>query len=78
MKVTGLNINIIANRLIIDFEFATNIAINDLKHWHSARNGNWINTWESYNAGSRYNSSKGQQYADSINKKVQELKRHWE
>lgn len=72
----GLQLNMIADRLIEDVEFAASLAIADLQHWKVVRDGNWMDVWASYNAGKYYESEHGRNYARSINKKINVLKRY--
>lgn len=76
MGNTGLSLNMMADRLIDDTEFAASLAIADLEHWKVLRNGRWLDIWASYNAGRYYSSEKGQKYAYSIRDKIKILKRN--
>jgi len=71
----GLQINMMAQKLINDMEFAASIAISDLEHWKVRRNGRWPDVWASYNAGKYYRSSQGRNYAKAIHQKVTALER---
>ena len=72
----GLRLNMMAQKLIDDLDFAASFAVADLKHWKEVRNGNWMAVWASYNAGQKYQSSQGQEYAYGIKKKIQTLRRY--
>ncbi len=76
MENNGLSLNMMADKLIEDIEFAASLAIADLEHWKVLRNGRWLDIWASYNAGRYYSSAKGQKYAYSIRDKIQVLKRN--
>lgn len=71
----GLQINMMAQKLINDMEFAASIAIADLEHWKVRRNGDWEDIWASYNAGKYYRSEQGRNYARAIHQKVRALTR---
>ncbi len=71
----GLQINMMAQKLINDMEFAASIAISDLEHWKVRRNGNWMDVWASYNAGKYYKSDQARSYARSIYQKIKALER---
>lgn len=47
---TSWNRNVIAMRLITDFQFATRNAIDELSYWQKVHNNNWTKVWSSYNA----------------------------
>jgi len=74
--LNGLLLNIMARKLIDDVEFAASFAIADLEHWKEVRDGEWMAVWASYNAGNRYLSPTGQEYARGIKKKIQTLRRY--
>ncbi|RMF06567.1 MAG: hypothetical protein D6762_09205 [Candidatus Neomarinimicrobiota bacterium] len=71
----GLQVNMMAQKLIHDMEFAASLAISDLEHWKIRRNGNWMDIWASYNAGRYYKSSQARAYARSIYRKIQALEK---
>lgn len=75
VPVNGLQVNLMAKRLIDDTGFAASLAISDLKRWKMLRNGDWMDTWASYNAGNFYESKQGRRYAREISRKVRILKR---
>jgi len=67
--------NIICQRLIDSFDFASAEAIAELEYWVNEHNGNWVNVWASYNAGYAFNGKVGQRYAKDISKRIRVLKR---
>lgn len=72
----GLQVNMMAQRLIEDVEFAASMAVSDLSHWKEVRDGDWMDIWASYNAGHSFRSQKGQEYATAIKKKIRILRRY--
>lgn len=72
----GLQLNMMAEKLINDVEFAASLAIADLEHWKVIRNGDWMDIWASYNAGKYFKSNLGQRYAHNIRNKIRVLKRY--
>ncbi len=56
-KDTSWNRNVLAMKLISDFQFATKNAIDELSYWQKVHNNDWTKVWSSYNAGWRYDSN---------------------
>lgn len=69
----------LSQRLMVDMEFASALAIEELLYWKGrmAKKGlfGWRNIWAAYNGGNNFDGSAAQAYADSIAKKVAYLKK---
>ena len=72
---TSWNRNVLAMKLISDFQFATKNAIEELSYWQKVHNNNWSKVWSSYNGGWRYNSDAAKQYSKDIATIIRELKK---
>ena len=72
---TSWNRNVLAMKLISDFQFATKNAIDELSYWQKVHNNNWSKVWSSYNGGWRYNSDAAKQYSKDIATIIRELKK---
>ena len=72
---TSWNRNVIAMRLITDFQFATRNAIDELSYWQKVHNNNWTKVWSSYNAGWKYDSDSARQYSKDIASITRELRK---
>ncbi len=74
-KNTPWNRNKYAMRLISDFQFATNNAIEELVYWKKVHKNDWKKVWSSYNGGWKYNSKKAKNYSRDIAIIIKRLKR---
>ncbi|QKF67932.1 hypothetical protein AVENP_2408 [Arcobacter venerupis] len=74
-KDTSMNRNILAMKLISDFQFATKNAIDELTFWKKVHNNNWAKVWSSYNGGWKYNSEAAKKYSEDIASIIRELKK---
>ncbi|MDD2896180.1 MAG: transglycosylase SLT domain-containing protein [Aliarcobacter sp.] len=72
---TSWNRNVLAMKLITDFQFATKNAIDELTYWKKVHNNDWTKVWSSYNGGWRYNSDAARQYSKDIASIIRELKK---
>ena len=72
---TSWNRNVLAMKLISDFQFATKNAIDELTYWQKVHNNDWTKVWSSYNGGWRYNSDAAKQYSKDIATIIRELKK---
>lgn len=72
---TSWNRNVLAMKLITDFQFATKNAIDELTYWQKVHNNDWTKVWSSYNGGWRYNSDAARQYSKDIASIIRELKK---
>lgn len=72
---TSWNRNVLAMKLISDFQFATKNAIDELTYWQKVHNNDWTKVWSSYNGGWRYNSDAARQYSKDIASIIRELKK---
>lgn len=75
IRDTSWNRNVFASKLVFDFEFATQNAIEDLTFWKKVHKNDWHKVWGSYNAGYRYNSKKARTYSREIASIIRELKK---
>ncbi len=75
LKDTSWNRNKLAMKLISDFDFATQNAIEELKFWQEQHKGNWRRVWASYNGGWKYNSKRARKYSNDIARIIRELKK---
>lgn len=75
IKDTKWNRNVFASKLISDFEFATQNAIEELTFWQKIHKNDWPKIWGSYNAGYRYNSKEAQEYSQDIASIIRALKK---
>lgn len=78
-KNTSFRRNMVAEKLIKDPEFASQIALEELLYWKKIRDGNWKNMIKSYNKGFSWEKSKGRNkiaeaYYEDISQKVKMLK----
>lgn len=63
----GFNRNRAAQLLIDVPPLAARLAVRELQFWYSYTRGSWLDTWASYNAGTRGRSvAAGRQYAEDI------------
>jgi len=72
---TSWNRNVLAMKLITDFQFATKNAIDELTYWKKVHNNDWTKVWSSYNGGWRYNSDAARKYSKDIASIIRELKK---
>jgi hypothetical protein len=72
---TSWNRNVLAMKLITDFQFATKNAIDELTYWQKVHNNDWTKVWSSYNGGWRYNSDAARQYSKDIASIIRELRK---
>ena len=72
---TSWNRNLIAMKLITDFQFATKNAVDELSYWQKVHNNDWSKVWSSYNGGWKYNSDAARQYSKDIASIIRELKK---
>ncbi len=72
---TSWNRNVLAMKLITDFQFATKNAIDELTFWQKVHNNDWTKVWSSYNGGWKYNSDAARQYSKDIASIIRELKK---
>jgi len=75
IKDTTWNRNVFASKLVSDFHFATQNAIEELTYWKKIHRNNWSKVWGSYNAGYRYNTKKAKAYSKDIASIIRELKK---
>ena len=74
-KDTSWNRNVLAMKLISDFQFATKNAIDELTYWQKVHNNDWTKVWSSYNAGWKYDSNEAKRYSKDIALIIRELKK---
>ena len=74
-KDTSWNRNVLAMKLISDFQFATKNAIDELTYWQKVHNNDWTKVWSSYNAGWKYNSKEAKLYSQEIASIIRELRK---
>jgi hypothetical protein len=74
-KDTSWNRNLLAMKLISDFQFATKNAIDELTYWQKVHNNDWTKVWSSYNAGWQYNSKEAKEYSIEIASIIRELRK---
>ena len=74
-KDTSWNRNVLAMKLISDFQFATKNAIDELTYWQKVHNNDWTKVWSSYNAGWQYNSKEAKEYSIEIASIIRELRK---
>ncbi len=74
-KDTSWNRNVLAMKLISDFQFATKNAIDELSYWQKVHNNDWTKVWSSYNAGWKYNSNEAKKYSKDIALIIRELRK---
>ena len=74
-KDTSWNRNVLAMKLISDFQFATKNAIDELSYWQKVHNNDWTKVWSSYNAGWKYDSNEAKRYSKDIALIIRELKK---
>lgn len=72
---TAYNRNVIAAKLLNDFDFAAGMAVKELLFWKKVHHGNWRKMVRSYNAGYNYRSATAARYAQHIANKVNAIKR---
>jgi hypothetical protein len=72
---TAYNRNVIAAKLLKDFDFAAAMAVKELLFWKKVHHGNWRKMVRSYNAGYNYRSKSAARYAQHIANKVNAIKR---
>jgi len=75
IKETPNNKNLIAQKLIMDFEFNITCAIEEILFWKSIYGENdWMKIWASYNSKENYDSTNGKEYAREIAKTISLLR----
>jgi hypothetical protein len=77
---TNENIEITMEMLASNFSLSAHYAIEVLSYWYNEHNGNWYNTWRSYNRG-YYNRNESARtasirYANKINYLVKTIQRN--
>ncbi|AGR77980.1 transglycosylase SLT domain-containing protein [Aliarcobacter butzleri] len=72
---TAWNRDVLASKLISDFQFATKNAIAELTYWQKIHKNDWTKVWGSYNAGFKYNSREAKEYSQEIAAIIRELKK---
>lgn len=82
-KIGKFEQNVMAERLICDREFASRIALYQLKEWKKLRNNNLKEMLKSYNGGNRWltnkeSNQKVEKYADEILKRASVIKEFFE
>ncbi|RBQ30513.1 transglycosylase SLT domain-containing protein [Aliarcobacter vitoriensis] len=75
IKDTTWNRNVFASKLVSDFHFATQNAIEELTFWQKVHRNDWSKVWGSYNAGYKYNSLEAKNYSKEIASIIRELKK---
>lgn len=75
IKDTTWNRNVFASKLVSDFKFATQNAIEELAFWKRVHKNDWNKVWGSYNAGYKYNSKEAKEYSKHIASIIRELKK---
>ena len=71
-KDTSYHKNMLASSLLAH-DVSASYAIKEIKYWFKYHKGDWFKVWSSYNAG--FNIKAGVKYAESIQKKVNLIKR---
>jgi len=74
-KNTSWNRNVYAMKLISDFQFATENAIEELVYWKKIHKNDWRKVWSSYNGGWKYNSKRAKNYSRDIASIIRKLKK---
>lgn len=72
---TAWNRGLLASKLIADFQFATQNAIDELVYWQKIHKNDWTKIWGSYNAGFKYNCREAREYSQDIAEIIRELKK---
>lgn len=80
---TSFRRNVVAERLIRDPEFASQIALDELLYWKRIRKGNWKDMIKSYNKGfswdkNRLKNKTAEDYYKDISNKVQILQEYFQ
>ncbi|RDU68823.1 hypothetical protein CQA62_05400 [Helicobacter cholecystus] len=80
---TSFRRNMVAERLIRDLEFASQIALEELLYWKKIRKNNWKAMIKSYNKGfswekNRTRNQMAQNYYEDIAKKIEILQNYFE
>lgn len=80
---TSFRRNAVAERLIRDPEFASQIALEELLYWKKIRKNNWKEMIKSYNKGFSWEKNKtrnkmAESYYEDISKKIQILQNYFE
>ncbi|RDU70651.1 hypothetical protein [Helicobacter brantae] len=75
--------NVVAEKLIREPEFASQIALEELLYWKKIRKGNWKEMIKSYNKGFSWEKNKlrnkmAESYYEDISKKIQILQQYFE
>jgi hypothetical protein len=79
----GFTVNMVGQKLINDFDFSAQEAINELKYWEKVHKGKWENMIKSYNKGFSWEKNqiaakKAQSYYLSVSSKVRKLQKYFE
>lgn len=82
LKQNGFTQNMVGAMLVEDDEFATQIAISELKFWEKQHKGNWRNIIKSYNKGYSWQKNEranfqAEKYYLDITTKVKQLQKHF-
>lgn len=83
LRDNGFTVNMVGQKLINDFDFSAQEAINELKYWEKIHKGKWKNMVKSYNKGFSWEKNqvaakKAQNYYLSVSSKVRKLKKYFE
>jgi hypothetical protein len=72
LRNTLANRNMIAHKLMKDFGFASEMALQELLWWKGIHKGDWKKMIQSYNAGCKYQN--GKKYLKKVQSLIKELK----
>jgi hypothetical protein len=75
LEDTSYNRNVIAAKLLNDFDFSAAMAVKELLFWRKVHHGRWRSMIRSYNAGYHYRCRAATAYVSGIIAKVNALKR---
>lgn len=67
--------NLLAQRLLDDFDFAAEHALKELRYWKDRHAGDWRLIWASYNGGNSWDSPRAKNYADRIRDKITQIRK---
>ena len=74
VKDTLYNRRYFAEKLVYDVGFSTANAIVEIDYWRKVHKDSWMKIWASYNAGWKYSSDTGINYATSVFDIIKKLK----
>jgi len=69
--------NMIAQRLIDDYDFAISETLSELEFWRLKHGNDWRKVWSSYNGGYSWGCKQAVQYAEKVGRRIKVLRKYF-